>query len=274
MHNLQCRQACSALRGLVRVYAQREVGPLDSDLVEPIPARLEQTLEFQFGDFFEVFHRDGHHQSTHGVSIIGAYPLSGCTIALKKGVSSFGIFFQPVGLSRLFGIPMTELSMRAYDGRAVLGKSISSLHIRLAEVSCFEGRVRLAEDFLLKQAAQAQREDPMAKAASEIFAARGALRIADVAYRHGLGVRHFERRFLQHVGFTPKLFARVARFQTALDVKIMSPKSRWADIANDLGYHDQMHMVHDFHDLAGDAPELLMSRLGDARPPALAQEDS
>ncbi len=30
---------------------------------------------------------------------------------------------------------------------------------------------------------------------------------------------HFKRRFLQHLGIAPKLFARVARFQTALDVK-------------------------------------------------------
>jgi hypothetical protein len=34
-----------------------------------------------------------------------------------------------------------------------------------------------------------------------------------------------------------------------------------------------MHMVHDFHELAGPAPGLLISMIGDARPPALADSD-
>jgi AraC-like DNA-binding protein len=273
MHNLQCQRPRSELRGLVRAYAQRDVGPHDSDLVELIPARLEQTLEFQFGECFEVFHADGRHEMAPKVVIVGAYPRGGCTIALKKGVSSFAIFFQPAGFSRLFKVPLAHLSITSHDARAVLGESVSCLHIQLAEEWSFEGRVRLAENFLLKQLAKGLLDDPMARAASHIFAARGALRIADVAYHHGLGRRHFERRFAQHVGFTPKLFARVARFQTALDTKIHFPQCRWVEIAHSLGYHDQMHMVHDFHELAGPAPGLLISMIGDARPPALADSD-
>lgn len=40
--------ALSELKAFVRVYAQRELGPHDEDLIESIPARLEQMLEFQF----------------------------------------------------------------------------------------------------------------------------------------------------------------------------------------------------------------------------------
>jgi hypothetical protein len=32
----------------------------------------------------------------------------------------------------------------------------------------------------------------------------------------------------------------------------------------------EQHLVHDFHDLAGAAPGLLLTRIGDARPPAMA----
>jgi AraC-like DNA-binding protein len=274
MHSLQLQRPCSALRALVRVYAQRELGPRDSDIVELIPARLEQTLEFQFGHFFEVRHGDGQSLTAPEIVVIGAHPRSGTTIALKRGVVSFAVFFQPVGFSRLFKIPMTHLSVSSHDARGVLGKWISALHGRLAEISTFAGRVRLIEDVLLKQAEKGLFDTPMTRVATDMFASKGALRIADVAFRHGIGRRHFEREFLRQVGFTPKLYARVARFQTALDQKIMHPHRRWVDIANDLGYHDQMHMIHDFHDLAGDTPGMLLSMLGDARPTALARIDN
>ena len=97
MNNIQFQQASPALRALVRVYAQRDVGAGETQLIESIPARLEQTLEFQFGDSFDVYFADGRHHTAPETVIVGAYPLGGCKIALKKGVSSFGIFFQPAG---------------------------------------------------------------------------------------------------------------------------------------------------------------------------------
>ena len=84
-----------------------------------------------------------------------------------------------------------------------------------------------------------------------------------------LGLRQFERTFLSEIGMSPKLYSRVARFQTVLDTKINRQDARWADLANDYGYHDQMHMIKDFQKLSGLTPERLMSRIGDMRPPAL-----
>jgi AraC-like DNA-binding protein len=270
MHNLQIQPPCPALRAFVRVYAQRELGPHDSDIIEAVPARLEQTLEFQFGHSFEVFHRDGRRLTAPEIVVVGAHPQGGTTIALKRGVVSFAVFFQPAGFSRLFDIPMVHLSRSSHDARGVLGKSVSRLRDMLAETPSFEGRVRLIEHFLMKRAEKGPADCPMTTVASDLFAARGAIRIADAALRHGIGRRQLEREFLRHVGFTPKLYARVARFQTALDTKIMCPQRQWVDIAHQLGYHDQMHMIHDFRDLAGDAPSMVLSMIGDCRPTALA----
>ena len=38
------------LQTFVRVYAQREMDPADSFVIEPCPARLEQVLQFEFGE--------------------------------------------------------------------------------------------------------------------------------------------------------------------------------------------------------------------------------
>jgi AraC-like DNA-binding protein len=36
---------------------------------------------------------------------------------------------------------------------------------------------------------------------------------------------------------------------------------RWTEIAHALGYHDQMHMVHDFNRLSGDSPTTICGQL-------------
>jgi hypothetical protein len=67
--------------------------------------------------------------------------------------------------------------------------------------------------------------------------------------RSGSGVdlspRQFERRFLAQVGIPPKLYARIIRFNAALDNKLRLPSTPWSRVANEHDYYDQMHLVHD-----------------------------
>ena len=82
-----------------------------------------------------------------------------------------------------------------------------------------------------------------------------------LAHSAGLSARQFERRFRHEIGVAPKLYSRIVRFEAALRSKSATPARRWADIAHALGYHDQMHMVHDFNRLAGDSPTTIGSQL-------------
>jgi transcriptional regulator GlxA family with amidase domain len=95
----------------------------------------------------------------------------------------------------------------------------------------------------------------MMATASYLFALRGMVRIPARGQPHSLSLRQFERLFRRDVGETPKAFARVARFQAALDAKLTDPTRTWLDIAHSFGYCDQMHMVHDFKKLGGNSPD-------------------
>jgi transcriptional regulator GlxA family with amidase domain len=94
--------------------------------------------------------------------------------------------------------------------------------------------------------------------------------VSDLASRMHVSVRELERSFLREMGIASKRFARVARFQAALDARVGRPDRSWLDIAIDSGYHDQMHLVHEFQSLCGLSPTLIVERLGDSRPSALA----
>ena len=263
-----------ALREFVRFYAQRDLGPFEpgmETICEPVPARLEQTLEFQFGIPFKVHLSESHAFETPGQSVVGAYAQGSARIELRPGVISFAVFFQPTGLSRLFGIPLRDITSYNYDA-ALVSNDLARLRDRLAECAVFERRVQIVERFLLRLAALAPGKSTMLAVADHLLNVQGAIRISKIAADTGLSLRQFERQFLREVGISPKLYARVARFQSALDAKISSPRRSWLEIAHALRYHDQTHMIRDFQLLGGAAPNQLLAQIGDARPGALLPE--
>jgi AraC-like DNA-binding protein len=60
--------------------------------------------------------------------------------------------------------------------------------------------------------------------------------------------------FREHVGFTPKLFHRIRRFQSVLDRLQKGLPVNWAELAPECGYYDQAHLIRDFRAFAGITP--------------------
>jgi AraC-like DNA-binding protein len=265
---LQSAQPQPALRPYVRAYAQRQFSADDPLLIESVPAQLEQVLNFELGVLPGVQHREC--TITDHVWIGGAQTSFAGHMRLSPGVESFAIFFQPAGWSELSGIPMCEVTDRICDAASILGPAIRSLWNRLGETSSFEARVGIAERFLLGCTTRRLTDHRIVAAATYLFRQHGLVRIPIMSDRESLGLRQFERRFCRATGMPPKVFARVARFQAALDAKLSNPMRTWLEIAHRFEYHDQMHMVHDFEALGCDAPTRLIVVMGDVRPPALA----
>ncbi|MET8265320.1 AraC family transcriptional regulator [Micromonospora arida] len=99
--------------------------------------------------------------------------------------------------------------------------------------------------------------DPMAAEAVRLAEAirtdRTVLRVDDFAARHDVPVRRLQRLFLEYVGVGPKWVIRRYRLQEAVEQAAGGPLS-WADLAADLGYSDQAHLVRDFTAVAGVSP--------------------
>lgn len=269
MERLQSALPSAALSTYTRAYAQRKVNAPFNAILQPFPASLEQILEFDFGDPLMIDYRDGKTETLSPVTIAGASSFRRASLRFHGQVESFAVFFQPFGFWQLFGIPNSELRDSAYPGRDLLGSAVDRLWLQMAEARSFERRVEIIEAFLIKKAHTAAKQTSLMTAATHIFQQHGMARIATVADDSGLSIRQFERKFKADVGVTPKLFAKISRFQTALDTKLRTPRLSWMTIAQECGYHDQMHMLHDFKGLAGETPTKLLAQLGDTRPLAL-----
>lgn len=264
------------LRSYVRAFAQRRIEAHHSPFAEPVPASLEQLLNFEFGVLPIAELENASRFTINRLSVVGSSAYRPFNFHLSGGVESFAIFFQPLAFWQLFRLPLSTFVNHDYDGYAVLGEEGRQLWNRMADTPVFRARVEIAETYLLRKALSAQRNTSVMNAAISMFQARGAARLEHVATQLSVGMRQFERNFLREIGLSPKLYSRVARFQAALDTRIKRQGTRWASLANEFGYHDQMHMIKDFQKLSGLTPEGLLSRIGDMRPPALtgAVEDS
>jgi AraC-like DNA-binding protein len=77
-----------------------------------------------------------------------------------------------------------------------------------------------------------------------------------------LSERQLERKSLECAGISPKSLSRISRFQRAIG-KHRAGYRNWTDIAHDVGYYDQMHLVRNFRDLGGGTPTEVMKEIED-----------
>jgi AraC-like DNA-binding protein len=91
-------------------------------------------------------------------------------------------------------------------------------------------------------------------AVARILAARGNLRIEELAAELGTSRRRLERQFARELGVTPKTYARIVRLQSVLATLDEAERTRAVDLALDAGYFDQPHLLRDFRSLAGRTP--------------------
>jgi AraC-like DNA-binding protein len=247
---------------LIRHYYQVKDSLLGRVSLQPVPARSPQILEFMFGTRYQVRRKDSDvTENVRAVALVGSRTSPSAELILSGDVDAFTIVFLPGAFSMLFGVPAVALTNGDFNGEDVLGRSITELYARLGEVAAFHDRVRVADSFLRALRPATESATAIVRTARAMIRTNGSVRVSAIAHQTGLGIRQFERRFNQEIGISPKLFARIIRFEAALQRRAVSPTTPWTDIAHDLGYHDQMHMVHDFTRLSGDSPEAIARHL-------------
>ena len=250
------------LERFVRFYVQREVQIHGAAVVHPVPARAAAMIEFDFGDPIHALdYAQGISRKSPMVIVVGPQTYRRVELQLQGTLDSFVIMFQPDGLHRLFSVPMHELTDRDYEAHSVLGGFIANVRQRMGNERSFAARVRLVDELLLHQSLRSPAFDGISAAAHRIIQSGGRVGLAPLANSAGLGIRQFERRFIQEVGMRPKLFARIARFEAALESKARFITRSWTHVAHDFDYYDQMHMVHDFAEFTGGTPTETLTQL-------------
>lgn len=266
MRTIQSAPPRAELSEFVRTYAEREIPANESPFFQANIATLEQGIAFYLGGQTFFDEANGSSRLAPMVNMFGAITLPGSGAHFSGNVLGFAIFFKPLASWQLFRTPPRVIANSGFAAEDVLGKRMEDVWCRMAEAKTFRQRVVVAEEFLLPFALNARGPTSIMRGARRIVQLQGTIRIEQLADLSGFSLRTFERQFAEEMGVNPKLFARITRFQRALDAKRLSPRSSWLNIAHQSGYFDQMHMIRDFQSLGGSAPGRLLERSGDLQP--------
>ncbi|MGA8117012.1 MAG: AraC family transcriptional regulator [Actinocatenispora sp.] len=175
-----------------------------------------------------------------------------------------GVCFRPGGGYPFFTPPATATLDEHVPLDALWGRDGATLRERLLHCPTPEEQLRAVQSVLLARAVRTLDADPMVRYATRALD-RG-IRVAALADRLGVTSKRLTRRFAAQVGYRPKQYARVRRFQRVLVAACGSgmpaggPGTDWADLAARFGYVDQSHLIHDFREFSGVTPRAYRPR--------------
>ena len=182
----------------------------------------------------------------------------------------FQVQFQPGALFRLTGLPAHELTNTFIDAEAVFSSEIRLVSERLSYTRHYTEMIPIVENFLLYLVSRAKRRAlrPIDKVGQFMLKQPVAASLDWLANQACLSQRQFYRQFVEREGISPKLYARIARFENAMKCKNAQPEKDWLSVAVELGYYDYQHLVRDFKEFTSLTPNGFL--LADAHSPERA----
>jgi len=168
-----------------------------------------------------------------------------------------GIVFEP-GRFPVFAADAADLfSNRFVDLEDVWGTQARSLRDRLRELPTPQQRLLCFEGFLTEMfAARILRSRPPHHCAVDYALCRFAhapsmVTVRDMARSTGWSERRFSQVFREQVGFSPKVWCRIRRFQLAVEQLHAGVDMPWSKLALDCGFYDQSHFANEFRAFSG-----------------------
>jgi AraC-like DNA-binding protein len=183
-------------------------------------------------------------------------------VPLSSPVRTVAVRFLPGAAGLFLGVPLhelTDLDVAVTEFHS-LGEA-ERLSDRLWQDDIGDlARLGLIEQYLLSRLQYLAAPAGLALVRTALAAldrSGGALRIESLVAQLGISRQHLAAQFKSQVGLSPKLYARIQRFRRAAEA-LRQPRPGavdWAQLALECGYFDQSHLIHDFQEFAGSAPE-------------------
>jgi len=238
------------LAGLVREY----VGWFDRSSA-PISLR-----ELPSGDVPLIIYFEG---SPGGREAFAAGLHDTAVIATSSGpAAGVQANLTALGARLFFDRPLADFTNLTVNLDDLFGASIERLRSELYDARTWEERFAVLDRVIAARIHAARRPRvELTWAWEQLVRTTGTVTVSALSSEIGWSGRHLARQFNREIGMTPKAFARVLRFGSAVRRLTQRSDGRLTDIALDLGYYDQAHFTREFRELAGVTPtDLLASR--------------
>jgi AraC-like DNA-binding protein len=163
-----------------------------------------------------------------------------------------GIVFHPGGFLPFASIPSISSAIGVWAWKTFGAPRLARFAIALREISTPGAGFAAWKQFLLQRFAGRLSRNPIVDFALSSFQrAPGLSTVRAVARSTGWSERRFSQVFREQVGFSPKAWTRILRFQRVVQQLHAGVDVPWAEMALDCGYYDQSHFANEFRAFSG-----------------------
>jgi len=169
----------------------------------------------------------------------------------------FGIKFKPGAFRPFLKFPTSKLANRMVSVRSIFSddKDVDALQVIVLSSRSEDERVKAADKFFRARMPEPDKTLELAgQLVERILQEREIKTVDDLAGRTGIGKRSLQRMFSEYVGVSPKWVIRRYRLHELIERSHSGDEPDWSQLALELGYFDQAHLINDFRALTGYSP--------------------
>lgn len=163
-----------------------------------------------------------------------------------------GIVTTPVGCETVLGVPPASIRARVVDLEAAW-PAASELRRRLLESPSITETLDLIENALHRSYRPVPNVGRCERAVA-MLQDRPTRSIGDIAAELEISHSYLDREFTDIVGLSPRALARILRMRALLSAIDVAGGVEWAEMAFELGWFDQSHLIRDFKRHTGVTP--------------------
>jgi AraC-like DNA-binding protein len=137
----------------------------------------------------------------------------------------------------------------------VFGKEVEALQAILVSSAKEDVKLKAASAFLRDRVPDADKTVALADELVVCILKESDIKtVDDLVVRAGIGKRSLQRIFNEYVGVSPKWVIRRYRLHEVMERLNSGARPDWAQVALELGYFDQAHLINDFRSILGYSP--------------------
>ncbi|NUS43320.1 MAG: AraC family transcriptional regulator [Mycobacteriaceae bacterium] len=177
-----------------------------------------------------------------------------CHTRLLHGAGrACGVAFRHAGFRPFLSAPVASITDRELGAAQVLPATVPAAPDAAEIEECLRACL----------AAASEPRDGARLAEAAMAAITGDSRVTSVAAlarQLSVSIRTLQRAFAEHVGVSPKWVVRRYRLHEVTELLSRGREPRWSELAFELGYVDQAHLIRDFKSIFGEPPEYYRQR--------------
>ncbi len=214
-------------------------------LVQSPPSGFN-ALIFNYADPYQAYQHENKKVEVPLAFVSGQFTAN-YHLEMNGKIGIVGAVLKASSIYNIFGLKMTSLVNKRMALQNFLEEKPSGIQNKIKKAGNAEERVQILEDFLKTYLETVtSRLSIIDDTISFIDQNNGMVTIEDVLSKFKISRSYLEKKFLQKVGISPKLYARIRRFSYLSNQIAQNKDINWQDIVFENGYHDQSHLVKDF----------------------------